>query len=68
MNQKADPSSFTGRTFRIQFRAEADLGRGICSGRVEHIRSGDAAHFGSAQELMAFVELCLSRQPMDPPP
>jgi hypothetical protein len=65
MTQKIDPCSLTGRTFRIQFRAEADISSGICSGRIEHVRSGDAAHFASFQELMAFIELCLTRQPTD---
>jgi hypothetical protein len=49
------PSALTGRTFRIQFRAEADVARGVWAGRIEHLRSGDAAHFASIDELLAFV-------------
>jgi len=56
------------RSFRVQFRADADIRRGACSGRVEHIRSGDAAHFTSADELLSFLALWLSRDVCDLPP
>jgi hypothetical protein len=60
MNWRTDSGAFTGRAFRVHFRADADLANGVCCGRVEHLRSGDAAHFTTIQELMAFVELWLS--------
>jgi hypothetical protein len=60
MSGTIDPRALTGRAFRIQFRAEADIARGICTGRIEHVRSGDAAHFTSAQELFSFVEFWLN--------
>src|SRR5262249_11887599 len=59
MTQSADQFALTGRAFKIQFRAEADIARGICCGRIEHVRSGDAAHFANVQELLAFVQLCM---------
>jgi hypothetical protein len=55
----------TGRSFRVQFRADADIRRGACSGRVEHTRSGDAAHFSSAEELLSFLALWLARDVRD---
>ena len=55
------PTALTGRAFRVEFRAEADVAQGLCSGRVEHLRSGDAAHFGTVDELLAFVAFWLSR-------
>jgi len=61
MTQSADQFALTGRAFKIQFRAEADIARGICCGRIEHVRSGDAAHFANVQELLAFVQLCMTR-------
>jgi hypothetical protein len=33
----------------------------VCQGRVEHVRSGDAAHFTSVEELLAFVAFWLAR-------
>jgi hypothetical protein len=61
MTQSADQFALTGRAFRIQFRAEADIARGICCGRIEHVRSGDAAHFATVEELLAFVQFCMTR-------
>jgi hypothetical protein len=62
MSNTIDPRALTGRAFRIQFRAEADIAQGVCSGRIEHVRSGDAAHFTSVQELLSFVEFCLCQR------
>jgi hypothetical protein len=53
--------NLTGRSFRVHFRDEADIARGVCSGRIEHVRSGDAAHFASIEELLAFVTFWLDR-------
>jgi hypothetical protein len=63
MDWRTDSGAFTGRAFRVHFRLDADLGRGICCGRVEHLRSGDAAHFASVDELLKFVEFWLSQDP-----
>jgi len=56
-----EPRILAGRSFRLQFRAEADVARGVCSGRIEHLRSGDAAHFSSIEELLSFVGFWLGR-------
>lgn len=63
MSRQTDSGAFafTGRAFRVHFGADADLASGVCSGRIEHLRSGDAAHFSSVQELLTFVEFWLSR-------
>jgi hypothetical protein len=46
--------------FVVQFRAEAKLGTGQCTGRVEHVVSGQATHFDSVEELLAFMARVLS--------
>jgi hypothetical protein len=57
--------ALTGRAFRVHFGADADPGQGVFTGRIEHMRSGDAAHFTSVQELLAFVEFWLTHQRFD---
>jgi hypothetical protein len=57
--------ALTGRAFRVHFAADADPGRGVFSGRVEHLRSGDASHFTTVQELLTFVEFWLARQRLE---
>lgn len=63
-----DPCSLTGRAFRVHFRAETDVAAGVCTGRIEHLRSGDAAHFSSLEELLWFVASCLARHPSESHP
>jgi len=48
------------RAFVVQFRTETNLGRGSCAGRVEHVVSGQAAHFSSLEELLAFMARVLT--------
>ena len=48
------------RAFVVQFRAEADVGQGQCTGRVEHVVSGQAARFASLEELLAFIAQVLA--------
>ncbi len=43
------------RAFVVQFRAETNVARGHYAGRVEHVVSGQATHFGSLEELLAFI-------------
>ena len=61
MDWRTDSGAFTGRAFRVHFRPDADLTKGLCCGRVEHLRSGDAAHFTTVGDLLAFVEFWLSQ-------
>src|SRR5262245_12757167 len=46
--------------FVVQFRAETEVERGVCTGRVEHVVSGQAAHFQSLEELLAFMARVLA--------
>ena len=61
MDGQTDSGAHTGRAFRVHFRLDADLANDVCCGRVEHVRSGDAAHFANLQELVAFMEFWLSQ-------
>lgn len=65
MSRPRESLALTGRAFRVHFAADADPGRGVLSGRVEHLRSGDASHFTTVEELLTFVEFWLGRQRFD---
>jgi hypothetical protein len=52
--------------FVVQFRVETDLAQGCCTGRVEHVVSGQAAHFQSLEELLAFIAQVVAT--VRPPP
>jgi hypothetical protein len=43
------------RAFVVQFRTETDVAGGCVTGRVEHVVSGQATHFASIEELLAFI-------------
>jgi len=45
----------TNRAFVLQFRAEADVQQGRFDGRIEHVVSGQTAHFHSLEELVEFL-------------
>jgi hypothetical protein len=49
------------RAFVVQLRADADLDRGLVRGRVEHMSSGVAALFESAQELVGCMRDAVGR-------
>ena len=65
MSRPRESLALTGRAFRVHFAADADPGCGVFTGRVEHLRSGDASHFTTVQELVTFVEFWLTRQRFD---
>jgi len=44
------------RSFVVQFHADAGASERRLAGRVEHLRSGDAAHFESLEDLLRFME------------
>jgi hypothetical protein len=46
--------------FVVQFRTETELERGRCTGRVEHVVSGQATVFHTLEELLAFVARVLA--------
>jgi hypothetical protein len=43
------------RAFVVQFRAETAMEQWRFVGRVEHVVSGQATHFHSLEELLAFM-------------
>ena len=53
--------------FVVQFRAETDVEQGRFVGRVEHVVSGQAAHFASLEELLAFMGRVLTQVRTEPP-
>ena len=50
------------RAFVVQFHAQTDLESDHWAGRVEHVVSGQATHFQSVEELMAFIARILATQ------
>ena len=46
--------------FVVHFRTSTDIARGQIAGRVEHVISGQAAHFASLEELLAFIARVLT--------
>ena len=48
------------RAFVVQLHAMAVVAQGQLSGRVEHVLSGQAAHFDTLDELLAFMARVLA--------
>ena len=48
------------RAFVVQLHAMAVIDQGQLSGRVEHVLSGQAAHFHTLDELLAFIARVLT--------
>ena len=42
----------------MQLREHSDVARGHWAGRVEHVTSGQVAHFQSLDKMLAFVAFC----------
>jgi hypothetical protein len=63
-----EPDLVRRRAFIVQFRAETDLAQARCAGRVEHVVSGQATHFQSLEELLAFLTRILTAVRAQPPP
>ncbi len=60
--QKNQPSLPVNRAFAVQIHADAQLRKGQLKGRVEHVLSGEAAHFGSLAELQTFIIRVVEQQ------
>jgi hypothetical protein len=56
----ADRSLPVQRAFVVQLHATAAVAQGQVTGRVEHVLSGQAAHFRTLHELLAFMARVLS--------
>jgi hypothetical protein len=48
------------RAFVVHFRENTDVAHRQMSGRVEHVVSGQSAHFASLEELLAFIARVLA--------
>jgi hypothetical protein len=60
------PSLPRQRAFVVQLHVEADLAVGRYAGRVEHVASGQAVHFHSLEQLLAFIARVLTEVPTAP--
>ena len=54
------PTLPTNRAFVVQFRAQPPGAPLVWDGRVEHVVSGQATHFHSLDELLAFISRVLA--------
>lgn len=59
MTHILDQNSLVSRSFVVHLRTDADLPAGRFVGRVEHVHSGDAMHFQTIEELIAFMAALL---------
>ena len=50
------------RAFVVHFRLSTNITQGRVEGRVEHVVSGQTAHFASLEEQLAFVARVLTQQ------
>ena len=58
---QSEPTLPSNRAFVVQFRAATGSASGRCSGRVEHIVSGQATHFESWEQCQHFIEQTLAQ-------
>jgi hypothetical protein len=50
------------RAFLARLRVNSEVAEGRLTGRVEHVVSGQTAHFDSLEELLAFIVQILTQQ------
>ena len=60
------PPLSVSRAFVVQFRDETDVEAECFVGRVEHVVSGNATHFSSLQEMLAFIGRVLAEPRSEP--
>ena len=60
MGAADQPSLPTRRAFVVQLHAESKIEKGQFKGRVEHIVSGQSAHFSTMKALKAFMRYVLT--------
>ena len=58
-----DDASWTGRVFVVQLSLDAAPSAGRYRGRVQHLRSCDAVHFESLEELATFMRVHTGNAP-----
>jgi hypothetical protein len=54
------------RAFVVHFRSDSEVTHGPVAGRVEHVVSGQATHFQSLEELLAFIARVLTEVRVPP--
>lgn len=59
----ADPPLPVERAFVVQLHSTAGVTQGQLTGRVEHVLSGQVAHFNNLDELLAFMARVLAGLP-----
>jgi hypothetical protein len=57
---QSPPTLPTDHAFVVQFRAQPRSPLTCWDGRVEHVVSGQATHFHSQEELLAFISRVLT--------
>ena len=50
----------SSNAFVMHFRVSSDVAQGRLAGWVEHVASGQAAHFAALEELLAFIARVLT--------
>jgi hypothetical protein len=55
------------RAFVVQLHVETDVAQGRFAGRIEHVVSGQAAHFDTLESLLGFIERVLTGLRTEPP-
>ena len=55
------------RAFVVQLHVETEVAQGRIIGRVEHVLSGQAAHFDTLEDLLRFIERVLTTLRAGPP-
>jgi hypothetical protein len=58
----SQPAYPARRGFVVQIHREADVAQNDVRGRVEHIVSGQAARFGTVEELVQFIVQVLTAE------
>jgi hypothetical protein len=58
-----DDASWTSRGFLVQLSLDAVPAAGRYRGRVQHLRSCDAVHFESLEELATFMRVHIGEAP-----
>jgi hypothetical protein len=58
----------TDLAFVVELRRDAEIGTGLCLGRVEHLASGRVARFVDGEALLKFLAAPQGEEPSAPDP
>ena len=65
--RNTEPTLPSNRAFVVQFRIRVEQSSGDCTGRVEHLVSGQATRFDSWEDLQQFIQEMLTQVDQKPP-